>query len=424
MTLTTDAPSSASSSDYSFRIDVSAFCKDAGTRYIKIIATDSSEQATQFSRTITIKAIDVTVRTIDNLAANMVSTSDTGKVLTLYQFPNNHGSSIEATVDIFINNAWVNLATATVRDNSFHAITVNATNIGNDVALSHGSYLLRIQGEDTASHVTGNIIYTSLLVVNASSNVPVVALRYNDASGNGTIKQYETLRMEVAAYQNDSQSVQVSLKKNTNVVTTFNAVRNRTYTITQQVQESGSTVHPTALVWQAISGIYHSGSVTVNVVGSAIDASIYAGAIYAFDFSARSNSESDHSITSNGYTMQVNGANWNSNGFISYLGATALRVAENVTAEVDHAPFSDAALKANGMGIQFAFAARHIADDDAKLLHCYDASTGAGFYVSGSKIGLYCSTGSPQLVERGYSPDEIVTVGIVLEPNTNDNIVT
>lgn len=424
MTLTPDQPSSASASDYSFTIDVSPFCKEAGTRYIKIIATDNSDQATQFSRTITVKSVDVTVRTIDNLAANMVSTTDTGKVLTLYQFPNNQGSSIEAKVDIFVNNEWKNLTTVTVRDNSFHAITVNATNIGNDVALSHGSYLMRIQGKDLDSNVTGNIIYTSLLVVNSSSNVPVIALRYNDLSGSGTIKQYETLTMEIAAYVNNSQTVDVTLKKNTATVTTFTAVRNRTYAISQQVQESGDAVSPTALVFQAVSGTAHSGSVTVNVVGSAIDASIYSGALYAFDFATRSNSESDHSITNNGKTMTVNGANWDSNGFVPYLGTTALRIAENVTASIDHAPFSDAALKANGMGIQFAFAARHIADDSAKLISCYDPSSGAGFYVSGSKIAIFCNAGSPQLVERGYSVGEKVTVGIVVEPNTNDNIVS
>lgn len=424
MTLTPDQPSSASASDYSFTIDVSPFCKEAGTRYIKIIATDNSDQATQFSRTITVKSVDVTVRTIDNLAANMVSTTDTGKVLTLYQFPNNQGSNIEAKVDIYVNNTWKNLTTATVRDNSFHAITINATNIGNDVALAHGSYLLRIQGRDLDSNVTGNIIYTSLLVVNSSSSVPVLALRYNDVSGSGTIKQYETLTMEIAAYVNDSQTVDVTLKKNTANVSTFTAVRNRTYEISQQVQESGDAISPTTLVFQAVSGTAHSGNVTVNVVGSAIDASIYSGALYAFDFATRSNSESDHTISNNGKTMAVNGVNWNSTGFVKYLGATAFRIAEKAKASINHEPYADATLKANGMGILFSFAANHIADDSAKLISCYDPSSGAGFYVSGSKIAIFCNSGSPQLVERGYSVGEKFTVGIVVEPNTNDNIVS
>ncbi len=425
MTLAVNQPSSSAATDYSFTIDVSAFCKEASTRYLRITATDddlneSTGVGTSFSRIITVKAVDVTVRTLDNLASNVVATTDTAKVLTLYQFPNNQGSNIEATVQIYVSNAWKNLVVATVRDSSFHSVTINATDIdGNGTALAHGSYLMKIQGRDTDANVSGNIIYTTLMVVNASSNVPVVALRLNDASGAGTIKQYESVVLDVAAYSNASQSVAVTINKNGNAVNTLTAVQGRTYQVSMQVQESGTTSSPTALAFQAVSGTSVSGIVTVNVVGSAIDAAISAGALYAFDFASRSNQESDHSIVSNGYTIAVNGANWDSNGFISYLGATALRIAENVTAEVSHAPYDDNALRTNGMALQFAFAARHIADDSALLMRCYNASLGAGFYVSGSKIGIFCNGGSPTLVERGYNPGEIVTVGIVIEPSTN-----
>ena len=425
MTLSPDQSSSSTATDYSFVIDVSAFCKEAATRYLRITATDddineTTGVGTSFSRIITVKAVDVTVRTLDNLAANMVNTTDTAKVLTLYQFPNNQGSNIEAMVDIFVGNDWVNLATTTIRDSSFHAVTVNATDIdGHGTALSHGSYLMRVQGRDTDANVSGNIIYTTLMVINASSSVPVVALRYNDASGVGHINQYETMTLDVAAYNNDSQTTAVTLNKNGSAVSSLTATRNRTYQVTLQVQESGTTANPTALAFQVVSGTAHSGTVTIYVVGSAIDAAIYAGALYAFDFASRSNQESNHAITSNGYEIAVNGANWNSNGFISYLGATALRIAENVTAEVNHAPFNDNALRANGLGIQFAFAARHIADDNAMLMRCYNPTNGAGFYVSGSKIGIFVNGGTPSLVERGYNPGEKVTVGIVIEPNTN-----
>ena len=70
--------------------------------------------------------------------------------------------------------------------------------------------------------------------------------------------------------------------------------------------------------------------VRVTVSGSAIDAAIKEGAIYNFDFSSRTNQETDHSIVSGNYEMKVDGANWTTNGFGTFLGENCLRVAENV----------------------------------------------------------------------------------------------
>ena len=407
---------SASVTDYKFVIDVSSLFKQAGTRYLRVQATD--DEGTSFSRLITVKSIDATVRTTDSLASLTVMTTDTNKVLSLYQFPNNQGGSILATIKIFADGQWRTLQETTIRDNSYHAITVSPT-LQDGTVLTHGSYLMSIQGKDIESGVYGNMVYTSLMVVDPESDVPVVSLRYNDASGAGTIKQYETLKLDIAAYKNGVQSVEVTLKKNGSAVSTLSASQGRTYQVGLQVQETGTATNPTALVFQAVSGAATSGTVTVNVVGSAIDASVYEGALYAFDFASRSNQDSDHTISNNGYTLAVNGANWDSNGFVAYLGATALRIAENVTASINHAPFNDSNIEENGMGILFAFAARHIADDSAMLMRCYNPTSGAGFYVSGSKIGIFANGGTPQLIERGYRPGERVTVGIVVEKAAN-----
>lgn len=407
---------SASVTDYKFVIDVSSLFKLPGTRYLRVMATD--DEGTSFSRLITVKSIDATVRTTDSLASLMMLTTDTNKVLSLYQFPNNQGGSILATIKIYANGAWHDLQEITIRDTSYHAVTVSHT-LQDGTVLTHGSYLMSIHGQDIDSGVYGNTVYTSLMVVDPASDVPVVSLRYNDASGAGTIKQYETLKLDIAAYKNGAQSVEVTLKKNGSAVSTLSASQGRTYQVSLQVQDTGTSENPTALVFQAVSGAATSGTVTVNVVGSAIDAAVYDGALYAFDFASRSNQDSDHTIANNGYTLAVNGANWDSNGFVPYLGATALRIAENVTASINHAPFNDSNIEENGMGILFSFAARHIAEDSAMLMRCYNPTSGAGFYVSGSKIGIFANGGTPQLIERGYRPGERVTVGVVVEKAAN-----
>lgn len=407
---------SASVTDYKFVIDVSSLFKSPGTRYLRVMATD--DEGTSFSRLITVKSIDATVRTTDSLASLMLLTTDTNKVLSLYQFPNNQGGSILASIKIYANGAWHDLQETTIRDNSYHAVTVSPT-LQDGTVLTHGSYLMSIQGQDIESGVYGNKVYTSLMVVDPMSDVPVVSLRYNDVSGGGTIKQYETISFDLAAYKNGSQTVEVTLQKNGTSVSTLTVTQGRTYQVSQQVQESGTAANPTALVFKAVNGTSESGTVTVQVVGSAIDAAIYEGALYAFDFATRSNQDSDHSIVSGAYELDVNGANWDSNGFIPYLGNTALRIAENVTASLNHTPFNDSSIEENGMGLQFAFAADHIADDSAMLMRCYNPTSGAGFYVSGSKIGIFCASGTPQLIERGYRSGEKVTVGVVVEKAAN-----
>lgn len=424
MTLNVDDDSSSSAEDYSFRINVSAFFKQASTRYLRITATDNDipeggTTGTSFSRIITVKAVDVTVATRDNLADNTINLTDTSRMLNLYQFPNNQGSNIEAKVDILLGSEWVNVATTIVKDSSFHGVTLNATDIdGKGTALAHGGYLMRIYGRETDADVTGNIIYTTLLAIDATSDKPIVALRYNDASGEGTIKQYEVLQFDVAAYKRDGSTVDVTVNKNGTAIANVAAAAGETYRVTQQVQEVGTDSNPTKLLFQAVSGTAVSESVTVQVAGSAIEASLFPNALYAFDFASRSNQESDHTIESNGYRIDVNGSNWSSNGFVRMDEATpvALRIAENVTAEVSHTPFSPATVRTNGMAVQFAFAAKHIADDKAYLMRCYNPTSGAGFYVSGSKIGIFCNGGTPSLVERGYNTGEPVTVGIAIEP--------
>lgn len=116
--------------------------------------------------------------------------------------------------------------------------------------------------------------------------------------------------------------------------------------------------------------------VRVTVSGSAIDAAIKEGAIYNFDFSSRTNQETDHSIVSGNYEMKVDGANWTTNGFGTFLGENCLRVAENVGVSLNHAPFAGSSIESNGAAIQFAFASKNVTDDDALLLSCYDETSG------------------------------------------------
>ena len=74
--------------------------------------------------------------------------------------------------------------------------------------------------------------------------------------------------------------------------------------------------------------------IVVTVDGSAIDVQIKSGAAFGYDFALRTNADVDKTITDKGVTMAVTGANWRTNGFVSYLGQNAFRIAENMRATI------------------------------------------------------------------------------------------
>lgn len=87
-------------------------------------------------------------------------------------------------------------------------------------------------------------------------------------------------------------------------MTSVEAMIAETLTVNKQI--SGySTDGSQSITVHAESGNVSTNEIKVIVKGSAIDMAIKDGALFGYDFSARSNSESDHTIENNGITMDV-----------------------------------------------------------------------------------------------------------------------
>lgn len=406
--------SSGDLTDYTFELDFTQFFTAAGARKFKLVAIDDAGNTG--SKNIAVTAVDVTCTCVQVLqySADMLITPKTESVsIPLYKFANNQSDKgISAQIDIKIGGAWQPLATAIINDSFTHSITLRPADLG----LHHGSYPLRIQGTDIASGTTGNIIYTAIMVVEEGNTTPIVSLRYDDKTG-GNIRLYDTVAIDIAAYTPGKTQTYVSVMANGVQITQLNALPTRSYQVTQQVQGYKSDGSE-SITYQATTGNVSSDSVVLTVKGSAIEAQPKEGALYSFDFSSRSNSEADHTIVSNGYQMTLTGANYTTNGFGNFLGENCLRVAENVKASLPHYPFAASSIEATGTAIQFAFAAKNIKDEKSRLIECYDPTTGAGFYVTGNKVAIFCKNGVQALEERSYRQGEKITVGIVVEPST------
>lgn len=402
--------SSGDMSDFSFELDFTAYFTAAGTRKFKLTATD--ESGNTGSRNVNVTAVDVTctcVQVLQYSTDTSVSPTTESVSIPLYKFANNQSDKgISARVDIKIDGEWQPLSVATVNDSFTHSVTLRPSALG----LSHGSHPLRIQGTDIASGTKGNTVYTAVMVAEEGNDTPIVSLRYDDMTG-GTVRLYDTLKLDVAVYAPGKSQSHVALFANGTQFTQLLALNTRSYSVSQQIK---GYADGTAVTYNAIAGGVSSDDVIVTVDGSAIDAELTSGTVYDFDFLGRSNDEADHGILSNGYELKLSGANYTTNGFGTFLGKNCLRVAENVTGSLNHYMFGSSMLEATGGAIQFTFATKNVKDRNAKLMECYDENSGAGFYVTGSKVGIYCKNGVRAREERSYEQGKEITAAVVIEP--------
>ena len=406
--------SSASMSTYDFVMDVSKYFVSAGVRRFRFLITDDGGNTG--SRNINVTAVDVTITSTHNITSTDLKVGGSAKSVPLFKFANNSSDrGITAITEIYLNGEWQQLGTSLVTDVYSHSISIDPMNcLGEELA--HGAYPIRVHGVDVASGVVGNYLYTTIFVIDDTSTVPLVAETWYSDEEEATKKLYETIEMSYAVYDpaNDSPTAAVYLDGSS--VQSHTAYRGVVYTYSHQVTgvvSDGTFSHIVKVKCGSSYGI----EAEFIISGSVIDAALKSGAIYAFDFSNRSNDEADHSITSGGKTITVNGSNWSTTGFKTFLGEKCLRIAEDVTASLDHQPFKPTSLEANGLGIQFAFAAKNLVDDDAVLMQCFNEGVGAGFYVTGKAVGIYCATGLTNHVEeRAYKQGEKVSVAVVVEP--------
>lgn len=407
-------PSSASMDDFSFSIDFTQFLSQAGMRRFTLRATDEAGYSTTKFISVTAEDITVSVSGVQVLHVRedaMITPPSTRATVDLFKFENNQSDKgIEAVVDILINGKWKELHRSTVTDSFTKSISFNPSELG----LAHGAYPIRISGTSRNSGVKGNTVYSAIMVVDPGDETPLVAVRYDDRSG-GTVKLFESVAFDVAVYNPKSNNTILNTKANDTLISQLLCDNIHTYNVSKQIQ--GFADGAVVKLYASTQDGSRSYEVQLTVSGSVIDATLKEGALYSFDFSSRSNTEADHSIVDGDFRVSLYGANYTSNGFVNYLGQNCLRIAENVTASLNHMPFGSQSLEAAGMAWQCQFATNNIKDADAKLLECFDPSSGAGFYIKGNKVGIFCRNGNQALEERSFKCGQMITLGITVEPS-------
>lgn len=427
---------SADKETFDFSFDVSRYFTLASQRKFKLIAYDDSDRTA--SRNINVTAVDLTIKseqTLNYTASTAIPVgSQSAKTLPMYRFPNNASDKgILCTTEIFIAGQWKTLGTATVSDSFAHSITIDPKNCCGAV-LTHGAYPLRIHGEDIASGVVGNYLHTAVMVVDSSNTTPIVVSRWYSEKQDGEVKQYESISIDFAAYATNNNQVAVDIVETIGNRQTVKrstlANRNTTYNYSQRVQ-GHDTDGSVTIGLTAKSGTISSEKATFKVSGSLLNIeSVSAQLILDMDMSTRSNADSDKSITDNGYSLEVIGANYTTNGFVkdtfgkeeygteSDTGIMALRIAENVKASLNYPMFNVSSIETNGAALQFRARIKHIADDSARLISCI--GNGIGFYLTGEQVVFTTDNAATvaHTVTGAIDEDTLTDIAIVIKPTS------
>lgn len=435
-TLNVNTESSANlTDDFKFKIDISEyFATTAGSRSFRIVAYDDGDHSG--NKNVSAVGVDATVvsqQTLNYTSSTVLKAKGAAVSIPLYSFPNNASSKgIRATVEMFYGDAWHTIEETVVTDVFTHAVTIDPKAL----ELTHACYPLRIHGVDVASGVSGNWLYSGVMVVDEGDVTPLVVMRWSD-DGTQTKKLFQTVSVDVAAYTagKTKTAVDVMIQVGDNdatVIAQQQMSRDRTYTVTKRL--AGMAVGSKLKIY-AVSGDVLSAAYDFSVAGSIIPIETTAAAIFDIDMSSRSNSDSDKTISNNGVNIEVYGANYTTNGFVrdnygsedygqtdangNPIGRMALRIAENVTAKCDFKPWSNASAETTGMAISLTIKPANVADATARLIDALGDGQ-IGFYVTGDKVVFTCD-GEQSTMYTAMMPlkaDKVTRVDIVVEPSS------
>lgn len=431
--------SSATMSDYSFEFDLSSLCTQAGELPLQAQITDDGGNTA--TKNISLIAVDVTcvsVQTLNYTKDTSLEVNGLAKNIPMYKFPNNASDKgIRVKVEIYRDGEWKELTNTIVNDSYSHNVQINPSGLG------HGAYPIRIQGEDVSSGVKGNVLYTSVMVIQQDDslddyNLPIVAARWSDDS-NGTMKLFETQKMDVACFQRNNSSPVVNLalinltdgtEKNLGEKVMY---RSNTYTIEKRLTEYHQG---DVLIMRATSGeVSQPLDYQLTIDGSLLDIAETSGELFAFDMSGRSNQDTDKSIKAtcaDGREVEISviGSNYSTNGFVkdsfgtndygtaADTGRMALRIAEDVRATSNIKPYANSAIETNGSALSFTTMVKNVADRKSVLMQCRGDKL--GFILTGEKLVVYTNGDTDDAGTSctiPYAVDMVHRFDIVVEPN-------
>lgn len=374
-------------------VDVAPFLT-VGTRKVKVKITDVYDQSNV--KTFTISVADLSVR-------SSFDTSGTFAAGATVDYTYTPVGAVDKLMHFEVDGTVVGTETVT---------TSGRQQTRTLPAMTHGAHLLRVwfTAEINGETVTSNVLTHSLVVVNPSSNVPIISSPYTGT----TASQYETIAIPYTVYTPNSLTSQVILSANGQQVSSLTMDRTE-HTWSYRASSIG-----TLTLTIAVGTISKTFTLTV----SASDIDVYAEtanlALYLTS-EGRSNGEAHPEVwedADNEISCTLTDFNYVSDGWVTDKdGYTVLRVANDARVTIPYKPFAND-FRSTGKTLEFEFATRDIYDYDATVISCW--ANDRGFKLTAQQALLASEQSS---ISMSYKEDEHVRVSFVAEKRTEDRLL-
>ena len=377
----------------SVTVDVSPFLT-VGNRKVKLRVTDVYDQSNV--KTFTINVADLYVR-------SAFDTSGTFPAGQSFEYTYTPVGAVEKHMVFEVDGNSVGTTTVTTSGRQQTQVIPG---------LTHGAHILRVWFTATinGAEVTSNVLTHALVVVDASSNLPIISSPFSAT----TAVQYETLQIPYTVYTPNSLTSPVVLSVNGQQVSSLTVDRTE-HTWSYRVNSIG------ALTLTIASGTITK---TFSLTATASDIDVYAEtanlSLY-LTANGRSNNEAHPEVwedADNHISATLTDFNFVSDGWITDSdGFTALRVANEARVTIPYKPFEND-FRSTGKTLEFEFATRDIYDYDAVVISCWSGDR--GFKLTAQQALLASEQSS---VAMSYKEDEHVRVSFVAEKRTEDRLL-
>lgn len=344
----------------------------------------------------TIKAIELTLSSIFSTSSAFTAGETIEYVYTPY-------GAVEKTIHFLIDGVSVGTSTVTVsgRQQNFTLPSMN-----------HGAHSLLVyfEAEVDGETVTSNELYYDLIVVNNSSNIPIITSTFRRT----TASQYETIAIPYRIYTPNSLTSDVILSVNNQQVLSLTVDR------TEQIwnyryDETGS-------ITLKISSGGVEKTFALTITESEIDIEPVTNLLRLHLTSyGRLNTEEHPEVwedTDNNISAVLSNFNFVSDGWqIDDDGISVLRVSGDARVTIPYKPFSTD-FRTTGKTIEIEFASRNILDYDAVLISCMNGNK--GFQLTAQKALLKSEL---KEISTQYKEDEHVRISFVTESRNANRLL-
>jgi len=374
-------------------IDVGEFL-GSGTNKVKLSVADVYDN----SKTInfTINAVELTISSTFDPSGIFPADEDV-------EFTYVPVGAVEKTVYFVVDGDLVGTETVVVsgRQQSFML-----------PPMDHGSHSVLayftavIDGET----VTSNSLYYDIIVVDPSSNIPIISSTWT----NENVTQYETIVIPYRVYTPNSLTSSVSLYVNDDVVSELTVDRT-TQTWSYRFFDVGTT--KLSIVSGSAVKIW-----TFTVAESSIDIEAETQDLSLYLTSqGRSNTELNPNVwedVDNHISCVMTGFNFVSDGWINGLdGVTVLRVNGDARVVIPYKVFA-ADFRGTGKTIELEFSTSNVLNYDAPIISCM--SGGRGFQLTAQKAVLDSEQSE---IFTQYKENEHVRISFVVEKRAENRLI-